>query len=220
LNVSNSSLDQLSAVIAAIQERGFDDVLTALHTQWDQESVLNDWISTPTWTESLAYLQQHAGTLTQPAIRDFLNASDEPVLRQHAAILTLGDHYPPATILRILTEPTETADLALHALETANLTTLAALLTACPATTRIRGVGPLLRAILLTAAGQEERAAAVLGDALAEFTTLQKRAYRIRLNKLLATENANLTPEFRNEVIAFIDLLNQNEPPPGEAVTD
>ena len=111
-------------------------------------------------------------------------------------------------LLQLYSNVLTATGMAAQAMESADLATMATILTACPHATQTPGTGPLLLAILLLATGQPEQAATTAEMAVEACTDIQKRANRIRLNKLLTAGDPTLPPEFKTVLKKMIELFD------------
>ena len=212
LNPGNAELDEISSVIDAVRERGFDEVLAELRSQDRAQRVLDAWIAAPSWSESITYLRENLGALTRPAVREIIARSDDPIVCQHAAILSLAERWPPDDILQFLTTPDQAADRAIHALETADLINVADLMDACPMAVDIAGMRPLFMAVRYAAEGEDDQAIDMIRTGLTDVTISRKEAYRRHLRKLLIAGNGDLTPTFRGHVTKLLEALGPERP--------
>ena len=177
-------LTGLAAMHTDIVERGLSAVLDDLTAQDEVHSLINDWISSDTWTASFTYLGEHLDKLRTDEVVQLLIASESPTASQHAAILTLCETATPAQIEELVADVSATTDLALDELEAGNLGHVHLLTLANPRTLQLPGTGPLLRAVLLLAVGDPEGAAAAARTAAETATEAEHLAHTIRLGNL------------------------------------
>ena len=177
-------LTGLAAMHKDIVERGLSEVLEDLTAQDELHSLINDWISSDTWTASFTYLGEHLDRLRTDEVVQLLIASESPTALQHAAILTLCETATPAQIEELVANVSATTDLALDELEAGNLGHVHLLTLANPRTLQLPGTGPLLQAVLLLAVGDPEGAAAAARTAAETATEAEHRAHTIRLGNL------------------------------------
>ena len=177
-------LTGLAAMHKDIVERGLSEVLEDLTAQDELHSLINDWISSDTWTASFTYLGEHLDRLRTDEVVQLLIASESPTAFQHAAILTLCETATPAQIEELVANVSATTDLALDELEAGNLGHVHLLTLANPRTLQLPGTGPLLQAVLLLAVGDPEGAAAAARTAAETATEAEHRAHTIRLGNL------------------------------------
>jgi hypothetical protein len=177
-------LTGLAAMHKDIVERGLNEVLEDLTAQDELHSMINDWISSDTWTASFAYLGEHLDRLRTDEVVQLLIASESPTAFQHAAILTLCETATPAQVEELVANVSATTVLALDELEAGNLGHVHLLTLTNPGTLQLPGTGPLLQAVLLLAVGDPEGAAAAARTAAETGTEAEHRAHTIRLGNL------------------------------------
>ena len=184
LHPGDQRLTGLAAIHKDIVERGLSSVLEDLTTQDELQTLIDDWINTDTWTTSLTYLRAHVERLCTNEVVKRLAALQTPTALQHAAILTLWATTTPQQVEELLADASTAGDLALAAVEAGNLERVHLLTLANPHTLALAGTGPLLQAVLLLAAGDQDRAAAAATTAAETATADQHRAHIARLEGL------------------------------------
>jgi hypothetical protein len=194
----NSTLEQLAAIHDTATQHGLADVLDDGDRQYTRAITIQEWIATPTWDESFAYLKDHRDILATAAVTADLRQSGELVHLQHAAIIRLARYMPLDVVQEIVTDPTVATELAYKAVEDANLQMLRLLVGANRHILERPASGALLFAVLIAAGGQDPTEA--IQQALQQMTKTQTKASRIRLIRLIA----NSEDEFR---VAFTKLL-------------
>jgi hypothetical protein len=78
-------------------------------------------MATTTWTDSLAYLGEHAVTLQSSATKELLASSDAEIAAQHLAILDLAAIESTAAVLQLIIDADNAETAALDAIENADL---------------------------------------------------------------------------------------------------
>jgi len=183
-------LTGLAAMHKDVVDRGLSEVLEDLTAQDELHCLINDWISSDTWTASFTYLGEHLDRLRTDEVVQLLIASESPTAFQHAAILTLCESATPAQIEELVANVSASTDLALDELEAGNLGHVHLLTLANPRTLQLPGTGPLLQAVLLLAVGDPEGAAAAARTAAETATEAEHRAHTIRLGHLAKNADA------------------------------
>ncbi|MGH3754895.1 MAG: hypothetical protein ACRDRP_19795, partial [Pseudonocardiaceae bacterium] len=179
-----SHLEELTSLLDAVTEYSLEPVLSTLREQHQLRSLLLVWMTTATWPESFAYFRDHQDELRAPQVAQLLAQSQEPVARQHLAILRLLDKRPSDAVLQIVTDASIAADESLDALEKGQLDHLMLLITACPDVLQIPGTGPFLLAVLALAHGDADQANEAARLAAQRAEPVQHRAHIVRLRKL------------------------------------
>ncbi|MEV0902965.1 tetratricopeptide repeat protein [Actinoplanes sp. NPDC049802] len=202
---ADERLEILTMLVDDMGRRGVDVVLADLERSVEEQDAIAAWKAQPSWPASIDHLREHAAILTRPTVQAVLIRSGDPLDRQHATVLRLADRFALDTVLRVLTEPPTTAELALRAVEDGDLALLIDLIPACPAVLELPGDGPFLWAVMLLSAGRRTEGLEVARVAAGVMSDLQVRANRIRLRKMLATP---LPPGCRAGVEGFLALLS------------
>jgi hypothetical protein len=210
LHPGDSGLERLRQLVVLVGQHGLEPVLSQLGEQHIRQELIEAWISTPTWTESFAYLQERREELTTPEVTALLAGSDEPVAQQHAAILSLIWTVPLETVFDLVTDVAAATDQALAALDLADLPQVMTIAQLNPAVLHEPGTGQTLLAVLLLAAGQHDQALQAVRTAAATFTAVQRRARVVNLRRF--ADHAG--PELATGVTALIHVLTDNPQEP------
>ncbi|MBO3738707.1 hypothetical protein [Actinoplanes flavus] len=197
-------LDVLRMLVDDMGARGVDVVLADLERSIEEQDAIAAWTAAPSWPESVDHLREHTAILTRPSVQAVLMRSSDPRDRLHATVLRLAARFPLDTVLRILTEPPVTAELALRAVEEGDLALVVDLIPACRAVLDLPGDGPFLWAVMLFSAGRVAEGTAAARTAAEAMTGVQVRANRARLRRMLA---APLPPACRTGIEGFLTLL-------------
>jgi hypothetical protein len=206
----DTALERLDSLLADIAKHGVEPALAAWGEADARQRLLDEWIGTRTWAESFAFLAEHAAELLHDEVMALLAelaGFDDPVARQHLALLLLLDSgIPVESAMQITTDPSTATDHALDAVETADLRRVQLLVTANPAALVAPGSGPLLRAVLLLASGQPEEALRAGGEAAAVGSETQRRAHVVRLRRLAAAggDEPGWHPRVLDQLIAVL----------------
>ena len=184
LHPGDQRLTGLSSVHNDIVENGVDEVLAKLTAQDELQTLIKTWIDAETWAVSLDYLREQKDRLCTDEVFRLLAASQDPVAFQHAAILTLFATAPFDEVAELVTNATAAADLALDAVQAGNLTRVHLLTVANPHALQLPGTGLVLQAVLLLAAGDQDRAVTAAKTAARTATEDERHAHIVRLRGL------------------------------------
>jgi hypothetical protein len=207
----NSDLEGLQQLVSLVGQDGVEPVLTRLGQQHATQQLVQDWIATPTWPASFAFLEEHRHELDTPEVRGTLTSSDHPVAGQHAAILTLAQVLPTQTVYECVTDSAAATDHALDALDRADLAQVLTVVQANPAILQEPGTGPTLLAVLLLVGGQSDQARQTLEAAASSLTDVPRRAQAIHLKR--CADHAD--PDLAAALLPLIEALNAH---PAEAI--
>ncbi|WP_395570625.1 hypothetical protein [Streptomyces sp. BK79] len=177
-------IDDLTDVLDQVDAEGLDAVLGRGRHDHEMRRALEDWVATPTWTESKTFLDEHDSTLRTPEVQALLAGVDAPEARRHLAILQLAeDGIPHDQVYEIVTDVDIAAEHAFAAVDNADVPLMRRILAARPdLLTHITGA---FFAIVSAAADGDTDQACHHARALAEHgTDTQRRAYAIRLRNL------------------------------------
>jgi hypothetical protein len=184
LHPGDQRLTGLAAVHKDVLARGLSQVLADITAKGELQTLVNAWVNTDTWPASFAYLAEHVDRLRSVEVVQQLVTSQNPTALQHAAILTLCETIAPGRVEQLVTDVSVAADLALDAVEAGNLVRVQLLTLANPGAMQLPGTGPMLQAVLLLSAGDEDRAAVAAKLAAQTATDEQRRAHAVRLEHL------------------------------------
>ncbi|MFV0459210.1 MAG: hypothetical protein ACK5MT_10650 [Actinomycetales bacterium] len=229
---TDRELDPVRALIREVAEDGLAAVVARLRALGAGQRLINDWIATQTWHESLTFLQGHED-LRSKEVREDLAATDHPVARQHLAILALADRFDLhgeagfKELHAILADAEAASRAADQALRGGDLLWMRTILTANSAVFE-QARGQLCGAVLMAAASQEgdslELLRHILVTARAELgvdldlegdPTPEQRAARQRLATFTAARAVSLKaflrtgpqPDLARHVGAMIEEL-------------
>ena len=184
----------LQAVLADIDSRGLDAVLADGRAAHTNAELLHAWISTPTWDESALFLHQHQDELTSPEIRQLLeNNRDDETVRQHLAIVDLSATRSVDDVYQIITDPATARERALDLIEAGDLTQLALVLAAAPATAAEGITGAFIQTVIALAGGDRDTARQIAEQIAQDGNLSQREALAIRL-RAFATHQPDQTP--------------------------
>lgn len=107
-------LQQLLEVVDDIHDRGRDAVFAEMDAAHATVSLLQDWISTPSWNASQAFLTGHPALRGPEAAAALERWSGDDVARQHLAILRLTEHVPAGDVFDAILDPTDARQLLLR----------------------------------------------------------------------------------------------------------
>ena len=98
---------------AAVDVDGEDAVVAALDAAQATMCLVTAWITTPSWNASQTFLATHP-ELRRPEVHSVLERSaDDPVARQHLAVLRLVDRVPPGAVFDAIIDPGDARELLL-----------------------------------------------------------------------------------------------------------
>jgi tetratricopeptide (TPR) repeat protein len=145
------------------------------------------WINTPSWAESLRYAVDRPELLADPRTEQGLEiAADNPVARQHLAIVRLARTMALEAVYDAVTDLDDAAEAALAAFDTGDGGTLAELLCAAPGLAQAPFVGGVLAAVVAVYDGDHARARAMLVAALPRGGGASRRFWSHRMAALAA----------------------------------
>jgi hypothetical protein len=111
-------LQQWLDVLDDIHTRGRDAVFAEMDAAHATVSLLQDWIGTPSWNASQAFLAGHPA-LRGPEVLAALEAwSGDELARQPLAILRLTEHVPAGDVFDAILDPTDARQLLLRVART------------------------------------------------------------------------------------------------------
>ena len=212
LHPGEPTLEAIRGLLAAVHEHGLAAVLDQARANDALQTLVSEWIATPTWPKSFTYLTNHHEELCIESVAAFLNSLDTSVARQHLAILGLSSDRPLPALFEIVTDPAIATDHALDALEHAQTDHLQLIVTANPAILELPSTGPLLLAVLALAAGDNDTATQAAATVGGSSSPIQRRAHLVRL-RAWASQAADLPggPEGVAAVIAAFETAAENE---------
>ncbi|MBV9312164.1 MAG: hypothetical protein JO100_00200 [Pseudonocardia sp.] len=98
-------------LLDAIDQDGPETVISAMDSTHATMKLVSEWISTPSWNASQAFLTQYA-ELCRPEVHAALERlSGDPTARQHLAILRLVTHMPAGAVFDAILDPTDAREL-------------------------------------------------------------------------------------------------------------
>jgi hypothetical protein len=184
LYVDNPVAGQLAALLDEIDDFGLDPILAHYQADHDRRALLNDWISTTTWPESFAFLDDHAATLTGTEFRELLAEDESEIAQQHLAILDLVTQFPIERVQAIVVDANTAEEAAFDAIEQGNLTLLKAISMASVALQDREITSAIIAVIDLVATDSPEQASTLARQIAEHATKVQRRANAIRLTAL------------------------------------
>ena len=153
-----AKLTRLSSILAEIASRGIDPVLADLGATHRHLDLVQNWIATPTWTESQDFLAAHPELITDSRTVDVMRAgTGDRVIAQHIAIIRLCQRMPIAEVYDLVTDVSMAADAAMTAAEAGDDTTLAYIWAAAPDLARTPFAAPYLTAVHMVLQESPER---------------------------------------------------------------
>jgi hypothetical protein len=105
-------------VFDAIDARGRDVVFAEMDAVQATVSLLQGWISAPSWNASQAFLAGHPALRGPEALVTLENWSGDDLARQHLAILRLTEHVPAGDVFDAILDPTDAHQLLLRVART------------------------------------------------------------------------------------------------------
>jgi hypothetical protein len=107
-------LQQWLDLLDDIDARGRDVVFAEMDAAQATVSLLQDWITTPSWNASHAFLAEHPALRSPEAVAALENWSGDELARQHLAILRLTEHVPAGDVFDAILDPTDAHQLLLR----------------------------------------------------------------------------------------------------------
>ncbi len=104
-------LQQWLDVLDDIDARGRDVVFAEIDAAEATMSLLQGWITTPSWNASQAFLATHPALHGPDTIAALERWSGDDVGRQHLAILRLTEHVPAGDVFDAILDPTDARQL-------------------------------------------------------------------------------------------------------------
>jgi hypothetical protein len=111
-------LQQWLDVLDDIDARGQDVVFAEMDAAQATVTLLQRWISTPSWNASQAFLAGHPALRGPQAVIALENWSGDDLARQHLAILRLTEHVPAGDVFDAILDPTDAHQLLLRVART------------------------------------------------------------------------------------------------------
>ena len=111
-------LQQWLDVVDDIDARGRDVVFAEMDAAQATVSLLQGWISTPSWNASQAFLAGHPALRGPEALATLKKWSGNEVARQHLSILRLTEHVPAGDVFDAILDPTDAHQLLLRVART------------------------------------------------------------------------------------------------------
>ena len=165
------ALDEWLALLAAIDSAGAEAVLADMDALAAATNLVEEWIATPSWNASQAFLAAHHG-LRDPVARAVLErASGDPVARQHLAILRLVDHVSPGAVFDAILDPADARELLFTLARRGASQDLAELLFATARIAADPFAAPLALALYLALDAEPDEGAGTIDDAVAAAVT-------------------------------------------------
>jgi hypothetical protein len=125
-------LQQWVDVVKDIDARGRDVVFAEMDADQATVSLLGDWMSTPSWNASQAFLAAHPALRAPEALVTLEEWNGDELARQHLAILRLTEHVPAGEVFDAILDPTDARQLLLRVARTGSAELIAAALYATP----------------------------------------------------------------------------------------
>jgi hypothetical protein len=101
-----------------IDARGRDIVFAEMDATQATVSLLQGWISTPSWNASQAFLARHPALRAPETLAALESWSVDDVIRQHLAILRLTEHVRAGEVFDAILDPTDARQLLLRVART------------------------------------------------------------------------------------------------------
>jgi hypothetical protein len=118
VNCDRPELREWLDIANDIDARSRDVVLAEMDTAYAAMSLLRDWISSPSWNASQAFLTGHPTLRGPGAVAALQTWSGDEVARQHLAILRLTEHVPTGDVFDAILDPTDAHQLLLRVART------------------------------------------------------------------------------------------------------
>lgn len=211
-----TSLAELATIIDDIAARGADTVLAELGAIHAHADLLRQWLDTPTWTASRAFLRQEPGLLNDPRTLTALkNAADDPVIAQHLGIARLATRMPIAEVYDLVMDVSMAVDTAMAYVENGDRAAIGDVLLTAPHLLQLPFVAPFLLAVhaALTDAAlapSPDQVADLARAAAQQGTDTQRQAAAARLRRLARQNPAH--DEALQTIIATITAPAHDEP--------
>ncbi|MCX4750402.1 tetratricopeptide repeat protein [Kitasatospora sp. NBC_01287] len=198
------AVDSLAHALTEADTHGLDPILDRERRNHEAHTLLAAWITTPTWPDSLEFLDEHIEELLTHEVLSLLAGQDTPVGRQHLAILQLAAQLPHDQVFEIVTDLDTATEYGFRAVQLGDVPLLCAVADACPQLVEnIAGV--LFAAVIATAAGNTDQACQFALIIAEHGTDIQRQAYAIRLRAL-----AELAPDLAG-ASDLADLIHRDE---------
>ncbi|MGH8907964.1 MAG: hypothetical protein ACRD0K_15970 [Egibacteraceae bacterium] len=183
---NNPAPSLLLGLLDEIDASGLDALIHRRQQAHERRALLDAWIDTPTWEESLEFFRQYQPELTTDESRQTLaGMSNDDTVRQHLAILDLALMTSVDDAYAIVTDPAAAEDAAFAAIEDGDLPLMVAIADAAADALEDRPTTwGLLVAILLLAEDDEDSACAHMRQVAEQGSPILRRAHAIRLRAL------------------------------------
>ncbi|MFE5522125.1 hypothetical protein ACFQ9Q_31070 [Streptomyces virginiae] len=181
-------LDRLESLLRSVLEHGLEETVRREGIPERHAELVGQWLSTPDWESSFAWLIDHPGFLDDPLTAELLlRLADDPVAVQHVAVVALAASHSPGEVQDIVTDLETATARGMQAVENGEARTLAAVLGAVPSLADAACTGPYLTAVLHLLDGTpsaSNRIDDLLGDAGAQANPTERKAGAVRLRRL------------------------------------
>jgi tetratricopeptide (TPR) repeat protein len=200
----------LAELLNEIDDADLDAVLARHQTDYERRVLLENWISTKTWSESFAFLQEHKNALDTEEVRQLLIEDDSDSGEQHLAVLDLTTTMPHEAVHAIVTDANAAEQAAFDAIQQGNIASLQAIALASASLPDRELTWAIVTMVLLLAANQTDEARQLAEQMSRQATDMQRRAHAIRLTRL-----RNHRPDIAvlNEIIDIIRPQSQINTP-------
>jgi hypothetical protein len=111
-------LQQWPDIADDLDARGRDVVFAEMDTAQATMSLLQGWISTPSWNASQAFLAGHPALRNPETLVVLEKWSGDELARQHLAILRLTEHVPAGDVFDAILDPADARQLLLRVVRT------------------------------------------------------------------------------------------------------
>jgi hypothetical protein len=186
-----SGTRDLRELLDEVERSGLDATLNGHRADSEHQTLLGEWLSTPSWAESQTFARTHPELLSNQRTLVILRAdSSNPILVQHAAIAELSETLALEEIYDAIDEVEHAAALSIRLLEGGDVRALMDLFTAAPRLRQVRFVSAYIGAVILavTESGSDEINPMVMIQQASETgTATERHAGAIRLHRLAAT---------------------------------
>jgi hypothetical protein len=125
-------LQQWLDVLDDIDVRGRDVVFAEMDAAHATVTLLQGWLSSPSWNASQAFLAGHPALRGPDALVTLENWSGDDLARQHLAILRLTEHVPAGDVFDAILDPTDARQLLLRVARTGSAELIAEVWYATP----------------------------------------------------------------------------------------
>ncbi|MEU4732090.1 tetratricopeptide repeat protein [Streptomyces sp. NPDC023588] len=192
--------------LARIDQDGLDGFLRSAQEQFSTNVMIWEWVNVPTWEDSEDFFNRHIVELMSSSAKSTLASSDDPDALTHLAIIRLANHLTASKAYKIVTDRDKASELALYAVEVADLGLLRDVLAVNSQLLR-EPTSTFYRAITCMAAGDADSARRFVQLIVALDSDAQRRSYAAQLRSLIQR-----VPGLA-EMSHFVELLHPDAQP-------